>query len=78
VNVRYERAIFCERKQHASESVEQFLRDLYSLVATCRYTDEEEQILDRFVQGLQDAHVKRKLHLQDNLTLEKALDITQL
>jgi transposase InsO family protein len=77
VNIRHERAKFCERVQRPGETVAEFVRDLYDLVNTCGYADENDQILDRVVQGVRDAHVRRKLQLDDDLNLHKALSIAQ-
>ena len=77
VNIRHERAKFCERSQGPNESVEHFVRDLYALVATCKYTDENDQILDRIVQGVRDPHVRRKLQLMDGLDLKTAIATAQ-
>lgn len=77
VNIRYERAKFHNRKQFDGESVEAFVRDLYSLVSTCGYNDENDQILDRVVQGLKDSRVRRKLQLENNITLTKAISIAR-
>ena len=77
VNIRHGRAKFCERFQGPNESVEHFVRDLYALVATCKYTDEKDQILDRIVQGVRDPHVWRKLELMDGLDLKTAIATAQ-
>ena len=34
-----------------------------------------DMILDRFVQGLRDGHVRQKLQLDSNLTLDKAVKV---
>lgn len=63
VNIRYERRKFNERIQGKDEAVEAFVRALYSLVATCKYTDEDDMILDRLIAGLKDSRVRAKLQI---------------
>ena len=62
---RHERAKFCERVQHPGETVAEFTRDLYELVATCDYADEDDKILDTVTQVTRDQHVRSKLQLEE-------------
>lgn len=74
-NVIHERAKFYGRKQQVGESVEEFLRSLHQLAATCEFADkEEEAIRDRLVIGLHDTEVSQKLQLEAALTLKTAAD----
>ena len=74
-NVIHERAKFYNRSQQAGESVEEFLRSLRELAATCDFRDrEEESIRDRIVLGLQDSDVSQKLQLEAELDLKSAVD----
>ena len=72
-NIIHERIMFQERAQRKGETVEEFLRELQSLVKTCDYGDPEDQVRDRFVAGLCDRTVKQKLQLNADLTLNKAV-----
>jgi transposase InsO family protein len=74
-NVIHERARFYSRQQLQGESVEQFLRTLRELSATCDFgQQEEESVRDRLVLGLIDTEVSQKLQLQADLTLKDAVD----
>ena len=77
VNIRYERRKFNERIQGKDESVESFIRALYSLVATCKYPDEDDMILDRLIAGLQDTRVRTKLQMDPSIDLEKAIRVAR-
>ena len=46
-------------------------------MSTCGYNDENDQILDRVVQGLKDSRVRRKLQLEKDITLTRAISIAQ-
>lgn len=72
-NVIYERSQLQQRAQIQGETVEEFYRALKELAQHCNYKDEDDQIRDRLVVGLLDSHLKEKLQLQHDLTLEKAL-----
>ena len=76
-NIIHERALFNERKQKQGESVEQYVRSLRELVVHCKYVDADDHVRDRLVLGLRDKHVKQKLQLTNDLTLEKAIDIAR-
>ena len=72
---RYERARFMERRQAEGEPFEQFLRDLYDLIRTCGYSDEDDMLLDRIIQGIHDEGTKTKLELKADLDLAGAINI---
>ena len=76
-NVIYERAKFNLRKQEDGEPVDNFVTSLYSLVQYCNFGDHDEMIRDRLVVGLRDANLSEKLHLDSELTLEKAIAIAR-
>jgi hypothetical protein len=76
-NIIHERLVFQERAQKQEETVEEFLRDLQSLVKTCEYRDEEDQVRDRFVVGLRDSHIKQKLQLKADPTLSDAITLAR-
>lgn len=66
------RAKFLERRQIEEETIEEFHRCLKDLGKHCKYNDEDEKILDKFVIGLIDQKLTEKLLLIHNLTLSKA------
>ena len=69
----FERARFNRRVQNESESVEQFMMDLYRLAESCEYGEmTEEMIRDRLVVGIRDGPLSERLQLDADLTLEKA------
>ena len=73
-NVIYERAKFNQRCQEPSESVDSFITALYGLAEYCGYAGlHDEMIRDRIVVGLRDARLSKKLQLDPELTLEKAV-----
>ncbi|KAK7107196.1 hypothetical protein V1264_015153 [Littorina saxatilis] len=76
-NVIYERSQLQQRRQRHGETVEEFYRALRELAKHCNYQDEEDQIRDRLVVGLLDTHLREKLQLQQDLTLDKALKISR-
>ena len=72
-NVIFERARFNRRNQRESESAEQYITALYSLVETCEYGDlRDEMLRDRIVVGIRDTALSERLQLDPELTLEKA------
>ena len=76
-NIIHERCIFQERVQRASESVEEFVRDIQSLALHCDYSNTTEMVRDRFVMGIHDPSVKQKLQLISDLSLDKAVTIAR-
>jgi hypothetical protein len=84
VNKRHERFKFQARKQLSyvestklPETAEEFVRELQKLIRTCEYADEEDQLLDRFVLGLRDASLSKKLQLKHDLTMDEAFRIVR-
>jgi hypothetical protein len=76
-NVIYERSQLQQRRQQQGETVEEFYRALRELAKHCNYQDEEDQIRDRLVVGLLDSHLRERLQLQTDLTLDKALKMSR-
>jgi len=74
-NVIFERAKFNLRSQKDNyESVENFITDLYCLAEYCEFgTLKDDLIRDRIVVGLKDKKLSEQLHLDSQLTLEKAV-----
>ena len=72
-NVIFERARFNRRCQLPGESAEQYIVELYNLAEHCNYgTLTSKMIHDRVVVRIQDASLSQRLHLDPELTLEKA------
>ena len=46
---------------------------MHELAATCEFVDKDDQIRDRFVIGLLDSDIKRRLQLESELKLEKTV-----
>ena len=78
-NTIYDRAQFYQRGQEPGESIECFVRHLRELAAHCGFgTKEDENIRDRLIVGMLDKGVAHKLQMeQDNLTLEKAVELAR-
>ena len=69
----YSRAQFKRRNQHFGENCMQFVMEVRTLAARCRYTSMgvDGLIRDRFVPGLNNDRISEQLFLQiDNLTLD--------
>ena len=72
-NIIFERARFNRYCQAVSESVEQFITSLYTLVESCNYGDLKDQMIrDRIVVGIRDQAQSERLQMDAGLTLEKA------
>ena len=72
-NVIFKRVRFNRWFQWPGKSVEQFIVELYYLAEHCDYgTLKSEIIRDRLVVGIQDDALSQRLHLDPNLTLDKA------
>ena len=67
-NIIWERSKFHQRSQKDGESVEEFIRALYTLSEFCEFPDRDTQIRDRLVIGLKDKEVCKKLQLKEDLT----------
>ena len=74
-NTIHERTKFYHKTQDPGESIESFLRSLYGIAKHCRFEDkEDEHLRDRFISGLSDKEMSKKLQLeQDTLTLDQAV-----
>ena len=73
-----ERYKFYERKQGKGESLKKYIAELRKLAETCNFAGFLTQALrDKYVCGIQDTSIRKRLLVEDNLTLEKALKISQ-
>ena len=72
-NVIFEWALFNCRCQGQSETAEQFITSLYSLVENCEYGELKDQMIhDCIVMGICDQSHSTRLQIDPELTLEKA------
>ena len=73
-----ERFHFNRRDQRAGESIAEYVAELRRMAATCDFGDQLESALrDRLVCGLGNASAQRRLLAEPDLSLDKALKITQ-
>lgn len=82
INVIFERSKFNMRVQEKGESVEEYITALHKLAETCDYEKfeigmQDELIRGRLVIGLLDKKVNQKLQLEENLTLERAVQVAR-
>ena len=75
-NVVYERYLFNMCQRNSSETVDSGVNRLQNVASTCQFgTLTEELIRDRLVIGLQDHTTKLRLLKEENLDMNKALNI---
>ena len=72
-----ERDKFYERKQHGDEKLSDYIAQLRKLTEHCEFDNFLEQALrDKFVCGLYNTNLRKRLIAERNLTLQKALEIS--
>lgn len=77
-NVIHQRAMFHQREQKQSESIEEFIRSLYELTEHCNFGNQrDENIRDRLVVGIRDKELSRDLQLKADLTLDNAVRLAK-
>ena len=76
-NRRHERAKFQKRVQKPGEPFEHFFRDVSSLVKTCDYTDVDDMLLNKIIQGLRDQDLSKRIELTSGLTLQKSIKMVK-
>lgn len=75
-NIIHKHACFHRCSQRQGETVEAFIRHLYELAEYCELgVAKDEQIRDWIVIGILDIEVSQKLQLEQDLTLEKAINM---
>ena len=73
-----ERFRFYKRAQQNGEKMADYLRELRRLAATCDFKEFlEEALRDRFVCGIKNEAVQRRLLMESELTLNKAVEMAQ-
>ena len=75
-NVVYERYVFNMCSQNAEETVDEFVNRIRKLASSCQFgTLTEELIRDKLVLGISDQSTKLRLLKEEDLTLNKAVNI---
>ena len=75
-NIVYERYLFNMCQQNSGETMDSYVNRLQKAASTCQFgTLTEELIRDRLVIGLQDHSTKLRLLKEENLDMNKALNI---
>ena len=72
-----ERFVFNRRNREENESIEQYVTVIRKLAQTCNFCNclSDSLIRDRFVLGIRDETIRKKLLQERKLTLSRALDI---
>ena len=55
----------------------QNLKELFKAATYCDFKDNNDQIRDRFILGLADQDITQKLHLENDLTLSRAVEVAK-
>ncbi|UYV72254.1 hypothetical protein LAZ67_9002361, partial [Cordylochernes scorpioides] len=77
-NIIYERAKFNSRIQEDREPVDEFITSLYKLADSCEFEGLHEQLIrDRIVVGVRDKALSKRMQLDSELTLEKAVKMVR-
>ena len=72
-NVIYERTRFNQRSQLLDESADHFITEIHRLADNCKFADMKDQLIcDCLVVGIRDCALSERLHLEADLTLDKA------
>ena len=73
-----ERYKFYERKQYDDESISEFVASLRKLAIKCAFGDFlNDALRDRLVCGMKDSRIRKRLLIEQDLTLTKAIDISK-
>ncbi|CAN7949222.1 unnamed protein product [Ixodes hexagonus] len=72
----YERYVFRSQKQESGEPFEQFVRELQLKVKSCNFsTLSDSMVRDQMVCGVTDKKLRERLLREEDLTLEKAIQL---
>ena len=75
-NLTYERHRFFMRNQLVHESIDQYATELRSRAQSCEFSSLKESLIqDRIICGILDDGLRERLLRQDNLTLDKTLQV---
>ncbi|KAK3727095.1 hypothetical protein QZH41_006020 [Actinostola sp. cb2023] len=72
-----QRKLFYETNQGEKESLEEWITHLRLIAKYCSFHDCDDMIKDRIVIGTNSKEIQEKLLIEDDLTLEKAIKISQ-
>ena len=71
-----QRARFDAKTRKPSESIQSFLADLRNIAEFCQFGDTlNDRLCEKFVTGVNHEQIQRKLLMEKELTLDKAIDI---
>lgn len=76
-NKRYERVLFRQINQEARQSSDNFVIRLRKLAESCDFHDVDDAIVDEFIEKYCSSSLRRKLLQEQDLTLEKLLQIAR-
>uniref|UniRef100_A0A1B8Y8I2 Gypsy retrotransposon integrase-like protein 1 n=1 Tax=Xenopus tropicalis TaxID=8364 RepID=A0A1B8Y8I2_XENTR len=75
-NETVERYTFFSRNQEPGENIDTYVTELKILASTCEFGDIRDSLIrDRIVCGIRDTHLRERLLREENLALEKCLQI---
>ena len=75
-NVTYERHKFFTRSQHMNETIDQYATELRNRAQSCEFGDLTNGLIrDRIICGMSDDGVRERLLRQEDLTLDKTLQL---
>ena len=63
------------RVQQAQESASEYITALRAIAMYCQFTDIEERLLERFITGVRDSRLRRKLLAKDDITMMEAINM---
>ncbi|KAG1682004.1 hypothetical protein GQR58_011414 [Nymphon striatum] len=77
LNEIFERHRFLSRAQKEAEPFDMFLTDLYNLSSSCNYegVERDKAVRDRIVMGVNNASVQKHLLSEEDLTLDRAIQL---
>ncbi|KAG7296766.1 hypothetical protein JYU34_020702 [Plutella xylostella] len=72
-----ERAKFRQRNQQQNESVEDYILELKKLAGKCQFKDVDDQIMEKFIDGVSSKMIKFELMKTGELKLETCIQVAQ-
>ena len=69
-NSSVQRSLFHQRNQHEGETIDEYVRALYSMAQSCIFRAKREQIRDRFLVGVRDTGLIERLALESDQDLD--------
>lgn len=65
-------------KQENDEPIDSFVKRIKLLITECKFDDPEDQTIDALIFGLRSRRIQSKLLQEENLTLDRAVDISRM